>query len=153
MAEPVSSIITIATVGLALVRACKNYIDAVREVEDLVDRLLDKVTELHGVVRLLNSTYHEAEPGGTSEPSVLVRKKIALCRDRLRDIKPKISDLKARSTESFLDKASLKRKTDAVAKDIEFAIDDIRRYLGDINLVTGACSYLLVHIYFQAVHF
>ncbi|KAI4947473.1 hypothetical protein J4E91_006827 [Alternaria rosae] len=144
MAEPVSSIITIATVGLALVRACKNYIEAVREIDDLVDRLLEKITELHGVVRLLNSKYHQAEPDGNSEPSILVREKIALCRDRLREIKRKIADLgpQSKSAETFLDKASVKRRMDAVAKDIEFAVDDIRRYLGDIVLVTGACSYL-----------
>ncbi|KAH6864802.1 hypothetical protein BKA58DRAFT_233290 [Alternaria rosae] len=153
MAEPVSSIITIATVGLALVRACKNYIEAVREIDDLVDRLLEKITELHGVVRLLNSQYHQAEPDGNSEPSILVREKIALCRDRLREIKRKIADLgpQSKSAETFLDKASVKRRMDAVAKDIEFAVDDIRRYLGDIVLVTGACSYLEVSSYIRRV--
>lgn len=155
MAEPVSSIITIATVGLALVRACKNYIEAVREIDDLVDRLLERITELHGVVRLLNSKYHQAEPDGNSEPSILVREKIALCRDRLREIKRKIADLglQSKSAETFLDKASVKRRMDTVAKDIEFAVDDIRRYLGDIVLVTGACSYLFVRFSLRLIHF
>ncbi|KAI4688444.1 hypothetical protein J4E81_008041 [Alternaria sp. BMP 2799] len=153
MAEPVSSIITIATVGLAIVRACKNYIDAVREIDESADRLLGKITELHSVVRLINSKYHQAEPDGTGEPSILVREKITLCRDRLREIKSKIADLgpQSKSAETFLDKATVKRRMDAVTKDVELAVEDIRRYLNDIVIVTGACSYLEVRSYIRRV--
>ncbi|KAI4931576.1 hypothetical protein J4E85_004170 [Alternaria conjuncta] len=153
MAETISSIITIASLGLAVVRACKDYIEAVREIDILVSRLLEKITEVHGVVRVLNSKYHQAEPDDSSEPSILVREKITLCRNRLREIKSKIADLGAqsKSAETFRDKASVKRRMDAMAKDIEFAVDDIRRYLGDIVIVTGACSYLEVSSYIRRV--
>ena len=155
MAETISSIITIASLGLAVVRACKDYIEAVREIDILVSRLLEKITEVHGVVRVLNSKYHQAEPDDSSEPSILVREKITLCRNRLREIKSKIADLGAqsKSAETFRDKASVKRRMDAIAKDIEFAVEDIRRYLGDIVIVTGACSYLFVQIFLRLIHF
>jgi hypothetical protein len=147
MADSVSSIITIAHVSLALIQACKNYIDEVRGIDDLVDQLLREITELHELVRLVNSQYHQAEPDGTSKPSVLVCEKIALCRKRFRVIKSKIPDLKAQKTETLRDKVSLKRKMDAVAGDIESAVKDIERYLDHIRLVTGVCSYLFVQIH------
>ncbi|CAN9459320.1 unnamed protein product [Alternaria alternata] len=137
MAEPVSSIITIALLGVAVVRGCKTYIDAVREVDELVDRLSRKVTDLHRMVSFLNSRYQEAEHDSASEQSLIVRGKITQCRNKFREIKPRILELKARSTESFVDKVYLERKMNTVAKDIEVAVDEIRQCLMDIVLVTG----------------
>jgi hypothetical protein len=152
MAEPISSIITIALLGVAVVKECKTYIGAVREIDQSVDRLAEKVTDLHEVVCFLNSTYQQAEPDGASEASLRVRGKITQCRKRFRDIKPRISELKALSTETLADKISLKLKMDAVAKDIEAAIDDIRQYLTDLGLITGAWSHLFVQTYYQSLH-
>ncbi|KAH8635094.1 hypothetical protein IG631_10495 [Alternaria alternata] len=143
MAEPVSSIITIALLGVAVVRGCKTYIDAVREVDELVDRLSRKVTDLHRMVSFLNSKYQEAEHDSASQQSLIVRGKITQCRNKFREIKPRILELKARSTESFVDKVYLERKMNTVAKDIEVAVDEIRQCLMDIVLVTGACSQLI----------
>jgi hypothetical protein len=144
MAEPVSSIITIALLGVAVIKGCKAFLDEVREIDELVDRLQRKVTDLHRVVCVLNSIYQQAEPDDASEPWLLVRGEITQCRDRFRAIKPKIFELEARSTETFVDRVSLKRKMDAVAKDIEVSINDIQQHLAVIGLVTGAWSHLFV---------
>jgi patatin-like phospholipase/acyl hydrolase len=101
------------------------------------------------MVSFLNSKYQEAEHDSDSEQSLIVRGKITQCRNKFREIKPRILELKARSTESFVDKVYLERKMNTVAKDIEVAVDEIRQCLMDIVLVTGVCSQLLVQIYLR----
>lgn len=128
-----SSIITIATLGLAVIKGCANYIESVRAVDVLVDRLLEEVTSLHEMVRYINSTYHKAGLDESSAPSMLVRDKITLCRTRLREIKPKVVYLASQSSETVMEKAMLKMKVDEMTKDIELAIKDIKNYMADIN--------------------
>ena len=139
MAEPVSSIITIATLGLAIIKGCASYIESVREVDALVDRLLEEVTRLHEMVRYIKSTYHKVGLDGRSEPSILVRDKITLCRTRLREMKPKVVYLASQSSETVMEKAMLKMKVDEVTKDIELAVQDINNYMADINILLNCC--------------
>lgn len=133
MAEPVSSIITIATLGLAIIKGCAKFIESVREVDVSVDRLIEEVTRMHEMVRFIKSTYHKVGMDERSEPSLLVRDKITLCRNRLRDIKPKLENLASQSSETIMKKAMLKMKVDEVTKDIELAVQDINNNMADIN--------------------
>ncbi|KAG9190303.1 hypothetical protein G6011_08391 [Alternaria panax] len=153
MAELITSIITIVLLEATVVEECKTHINAVQQIDESVDRLLRKVTDLHRMVSFLNSKYQQAEPGGTSEPSILVHGKITPCRDSFQEIKPMILELKARSTETFVERVSLKQNMDTVAKDIEVAVDDIGQYLTDLVLVAGTCSHLFVQIYYHSLHF
>ncbi|USP75003.1 uncharacterized protein yc1106_02277 [Curvularia clavata] len=146
MAEPVSSIITIATLGLAIIKGCANYIESVREVDALVDRLLEEVTRLHEMVRYIKSTYHKVGLDERSEPSVLVRDKINLCRTRLREIKPKVVYLASQSSDTVMEKTMLKMKVDQVTKDIELAVQDINNYMADINTLFNCWRFEVAHL-------
>ncbi|KAL6167893.1 hypothetical protein ACJQWK_07290 [Exserohilum turcicum] len=145
MAELVSSIITIATLGLAAIKECAGYIEAVRTVDKLVDRLLEKITNLHEMVRHVNLTHHKAEADESSESSKLVRDKIILCRQRLRQIKPRIVDLASLNSETLMEKTILKRNFDQVTRDIEFAVQDINNYMADINTLFNCWRLELAH--------
>lgn len=129
MAEPVSSIITIATVSLAIIKETVKYIKEVRLVDRLVQDLLTELKELHRVIKVVESTYHGADPGQDSEPSVLVYRNLTKCKGRLEDVKLIVIELASRDTNTVFQKFALKRQSDAVKKDMERATKDIHRYM------------------------
>jgi len=133
MAELASSIITIATVSLAIIKETVNYIKEIRLVDRVVNRLLTNLKDLHELIRLVELTYQRAN-SDKSEPSVFVKQNLIKCRDRIRDVKPMIFELASRNTDTFFKKVSLKRKSDAVKEDIETIIHDIRLYMEDIRV-------------------
>ncbi|KNG46303.1 ankyrin repeat-containing protein [Stemphylium lycopersici] len=135
MAEPVSSIITIATVTLAAIKECTNYIESLRSVDKSVERLLNEISRLRRIVCIIQDTYRKARPEESDEKSMLVRERIEQCRDRLREIRPKAIDLGSRDSETFVEKTMLKLKYDEVAKDIAFATKDIKNHMEEINQV------------------
>lgn len=129
MAEPISSILTIATVSLALITETVNYIKEIKLVDKVVEKLLVKLKDLHGLIKLVESTYQRVQHEENDGPTKFIRKHLITCRDRLEDVKTMVFELAAHDTDTFVQKATLKRRIDGAKKDIEVAIDDIHCYM------------------------
>ena len=129
MADAVSSIITIATVSLAIIRETVRYIKEVRLIDKVVDRLRTELKDLHRLIKVVESTYQRADYGEHSEPSVFVRRYLTKCRDHLEQVKSCVIELASHNTNTVYEKLKLKRRSDAVKKDIESATNEIHRYM------------------------
>ncbi|KAH9861387.1 hypothetical protein J1614_011133 [Plenodomus biglobosus] len=129
MAEPVSSIITIATVSLAIIKETVAYIKNVRLVNKVVDRLLVKFNDLYKLITLVEATYRRADAEEESQHSRFIRKNLLRCRDRLQEIQTMLGELASKEPTSFVQKAALKRGVDKVKDDIEVAMSDIHDYM------------------------
>lgn len=129
MAEPVSSIITIATVSLAIIKETVTYIKDVRLVNKVVDRLLVKFKDLHKLIRLVEATYRRADAEEESQHSKFIRNNLLRCRDRLQEIRAMLCELASKESTSFVQKAALKRGVDKVKEDIQVAMSDIHDYM------------------------
>ncbi|KAF2846156.1 hypothetical protein T440DRAFT_249346 [Plenodomus tracheiphilus IPT5] len=129
MAEPVSSIITIATLSIAIIKETLSYIQKVQLVDKVVERHLVKFDDLHKLIRLVESTYIRAGAEEENEHSRFIRNHLLRCRDRLRDIRSTLHELASKESTSFLQKAALKRGVDKVKDDIEVAMKDIDYYM------------------------
>jgi hypothetical protein len=125
MAEPVSSIITIVTVSLAVVKETYKYIKEICVVNDLIKGLLTKLKDLHRLIRVVESTYIRANPGENSVSAHFVGRTLKTCQERLTPIKALVFELAARESETWLQKAALKRKSDGVKKQIEEAMQEM----------------------------
>ena len=129
MAEPVSSILTIATVSLALITETVKYIKEIKRVDDVIAKLLVKLKDLHRLIRLVEFEYQHGRYQEGSAPTIFIRKHLITCRNRLEDVKTKVSELASRETHTFMQRASVRRRVDMVNGDIEVAINDINSYM------------------------
>ncbi|CBY02427.1 hypothetical protein IAQ61_007017 [Plenodomus lingam] len=133
MAEPVSSIITIATVSIAIIKETISYIKNVHLVDKVVDRLLLRFKDLHKLIKLVESTYRRADAEQENDHSRYIRNYLLRCRDRLRDIQNMLYELPSKESTSFIQKAALKRGMDKVKDDIDLAMSDIHDYMDFIR--------------------
>lgn len=134
MAETVSSIITIAGLGLAIIEATIAYIKKVQLVDKIVERLLVKFKDLHRLIKLVEGIYRQGEAQEESKQAKLIRKNLVGCRDRLRNIHSMLYDLASKESTSFFQKVVLKRGVDKVKSDIDLAINDIQDYMKNIGM-------------------
>ncbi|KAF1828803.1 hypothetical protein BDW02DRAFT_204203 [Decorospora gaudefroyi] len=125
MAEPVSGILTIVTVSLAVLAETYKYIKEINLVNDLIKDLLTKLKSLHRLIIVVESTYRQAHLGEGSRPAFFVGRTLEACQKRLSKVKPLVFALAAQESESFLQKMALKRKSDGVKKEIERTIKDM----------------------------
>lgn len=144
MAELASSIVTIAQVSLAIIKETVRYIQEVRLVDTLIDRLLTEFKELHDLIKVVHSTYKHALAGEAIASSTFVGKYVEKCKDRLYQMQKLVVELASRDTDSIARKFSAQRRYKTIRKDIEMATDDIHRYIKHIR--TGmACWNLYVY--------
>ncbi|KAH7361112.1 hypothetical protein BKA66DRAFT_214207 [Pyrenochaeta sp. MPI-SDFR-AT-0127] len=125
MAEPVSSVLTIVTVSLAVVRETTRYIQEINVVNELIGSLLKKLKDLHRLIKVVETTYRGAHSSDSNVSSQFVGKVLNACQKRLSDVKPLVYELASRDSETWLQKVALKRRSDNVKKEIEQAIQDI----------------------------
>ncbi|KAL6705664.1 hypothetical protein ACN47E_006453 [Coniothyrium glycines] len=133
MAEPVSSIITIATVSLDIIKETVKFIKEVYYIDKHIDRLLVELKDVHGLIKIVQATYQRADHGEHIKPSIYVGKCLVKCKDRLAEMKSVIIGLASRDTDGIFRKVALKRQSDAVKKDLQFKTDEVHRYLRYIN--------------------
>ena len=133
MAEPVSSIITIATVSIAIVKEIYNYVQETSVVDDLIRRLLKQLKDLHRLIRVVESTYKRAGLAECSPSSVFVGKTLTTCQRRLFEVKVLVNELASHDSDTWFEKLALKRRSDKAKKDIEMAILDIHTYMEHIR--------------------
>ncbi|KAI8937908.1 hypothetical protein NX059_005592 [Plenodomus lindquistii] len=136
MAEPVSSIITIATVSTTIIKETIAYIKHVQLAHQVVDRLRARFEDLHKLIKLVETTYSQVDAEEDNEHLEFIRNNLLLrCRDRLRHVHEMLCDLASKETSSFIQKAALKWETDKVKDGIEAAMGDIHAYMEYIRTV------------------
>jgi hypothetical protein len=134
MAEPASSIITIVTVTLAVVKGIYKHIKEISLVNDLIKSLLIEIKDLYRLIKVVESTYIRAGLGENRHPADFVGRTLKTCQGRLAPVKDLVFELAARESETWLQKAVLKGKSDGVKKRIEEAMREIDRDMGRIRM-------------------
>lgn len=151
MAEPVSSIVTLTTVSLAIIRETAIFIREAKEVDALIQKLVVILLDLRKWLKAVDTTWRNAtfhEDGA----SRLVRDSLAKCKVRLEQVQAMVTDLATRNSRTFFQKIVLKIRSDRSRRDIEEAIQDIERHREHIkngmlcwNTQVQPESYLLNH--------
>lgn len=126
MAELTSSIITIANVSLVVIEKTVRYIKDINLVNDLIKDLLDRLKDLHRLIKVVASTYRQAGPGDNTRASRFVGNTLLTCQGRMDKLKPLICELAALDSETWLQKLTVKRRLDRVKNEIKTVIENIR---------------------------
>ncbi|CAO2654081.1 Nn.00g108140.m01.CDS01 [Neocucurbitaria sp. VM-36] len=132
MAEPASSIITIVTVSLAIIRETVCFIQEARVIDSYVERLRVNLVDLHKLIREVESACRHAR-SREDGPSRFVREHLRRCRRRLEEVRNTVKGLASRKSDTLWQKAALKIKSDRSKKEIEDAITDIERLMDQIH--------------------
>lgn len=134
MAEPASAVLTIVTVTYEVVKRTCKYINEIGVINDTIKDLLVQLRSLHELIKLVHDTCKGAEPNATNPSSIFVGQNLNMCKKRLEQLKPRIFELAAHDSESWMQKVSLKMKSDAAKKEIESAINDINASMEQIRM-------------------
>ncbi|KAF1848808.1 uncharacterized protein K460DRAFT_81148 [Cucurbitaria berberidis CBS 394.84] len=132
MAEPVSSIITIATVSLAIIKETVTFIKEAQVIDQYIEKLLFNLYDLHKLIKEVESACRHAR-SREDDPSRFVREHLKRCRRRLEEVQATVKGLESRSTNTLLQRMVLKIRSDRSKKDIEDAIKDIERLMDQIH--------------------
>ena len=132
MAEPVSGIITIVTVSLAIIKETVDFIQKARVIDSYVERLRINLVDLHKLIREVESACRHAR-SREDGPSRFVREHLRRCHRRLEEVRNTVKGLASRKSGTLLQKAALKIKSDRSKKEIEDAITDIERLMDQIH--------------------
>ncbi|KAF2867313.1 hypothetical protein BDV95DRAFT_610727 [Massariosphaeria phaeospora] len=132
MAEPVSSIITIATLSLAIITKTAIFIKDARVIDSLVERLLSSLLDLRGLIKTIEKTCAKAS-SRDDHPSRFIRDSLTRCHQRLEQVHAMVENLASRKSTTFFQRVALKIQSDRSRSDIQQAIADIDRLVDQIH--------------------
>lgn len=125
MADPISGIITIVTVSLAIIKKTVEFIQEANVIDESIKRLLVKLKDLHKQIREVESLCKHAG-SQEDEPSRFVCEDLRRCKDRLVQVRTTVEALALRSSGTLIQKATLKIRSERSKKEIDDAITDIK---------------------------
>lgn len=127
MAELTASILTLAEVSKTIIVRVVDYIREVHLVGGLIEDVLARLKELHGLIRLISDTYEAVESREGNASAKFVFKKLGICQARLEKLKPLVIGLAKLERETLREKISVKRELDKVKEEIKTHLSDIER--------------------------
>ena len=114
MADPVASIITLATVSLAIIRKTNKFIEEAKEIDTSIRRLHDKLRDLETTITLVEKTCENAT--ATDEnPSQHIEKILKRCRRCLQRVMTLVESLAERQTRTLFHKNSHNYQIQSIA--------------------------------------
>lgn len=132
MADPASSIITIATLSLAIIKETVKFIQEAQVIDQFIEKLLYNLADLHKLIKEVESACRHAR-SRDDDPSRFVREHLKRCRRRLEGVRTMVEGLASRKTNTLLQRVTLKIKSERSRKEIEEAITDIERLMDQIH--------------------
>ena len=132
MAEPVSAVVALATVSLAIIKRTAIFIQDARDVDTLVLKLFETLRDLRRLIKTVDTTCRRAT-STDDDPSRFIEHALIRCHSRLEAVEGIVKDLASRSTSTFLKKVALKIRSDRSRKEIEEAISDLNRLMDQIH--------------------
>lgn len=133
MADPLASIVTLSQLALSLLRATTDFVQRARIADKLVQKVVEKLTELQVLVATVEKTCQQAGrrpsasiPGpGDADPWSLLRVSLAKCRELLDRLNKKVHSFGSRESLTTLQKVILQWKSDRGKSEIENTIRDV----------------------------
>ena len=133
MADPVASIVTLSQLTLNLLRTITDFLRRARIADELVQKVVEKLTDLQFLVVTVEKTCQQADrrrsasiPGpGDADPWSLLRASLAKCHELLDQLNKKVHSLGSRESLTTLQKAILQWKLDRGKSEIENTIRDV----------------------------
>jgi archaellum component FlaC len=139
MAEALSAIATLTTLSLAIIQKTVKFIQETRKVDDLVKKLSDALEDLKSLIEDVQQTCTHVKPT-EDDSSQRVKEALDRCVRRLEGVKSLVEDLASRKSGTFIQKASLKIRSDRSKADIQEAIEDIKLLMTQIHQRAGFWS-------------
>lgn len=133
MADFASSIITITQTSLTIIKEIKKFIEQVRLVDTLVNKLLTEFKDLYSLIKVVHSTYKRALTGEHVGTSNFVGQCLLKCRDKLGQMKELVVQLASQDTDTFFRRLSVQRRYEAIRKDIATGTEEIHKYIQHIR--------------------
>lgn len=143
MAEPVSSIVTLATVSLQIIRETTRFIQESKVVDNLVKKLARNLQNLSRLIEIVDLANSEAQP---TEDDPFVQDTLAQCRKLLENVQSVVEPLVCQKSETIWEKAVLNFRVRHSRPIIEGAILDIRELVGQMNVAIN-CWTLYTSLY------
>ncbi|KAF2183472.1 hypothetical protein K469DRAFT_689937 [Zopfia rhizophila CBS 207.26] len=143
MAEPVSSVLTLTTVSLVIIRKTAKFIQEAKDVDVLVQRLGTRLEDLGKVIKLVGSTCPDVDPR-RGDPASFIREALTRCRNRLREVETLVKSLASQRSRTFVQRVVLKIKSDRSKKEIEEAIQDIERLHDQIHQAINCWNHQII---------
>jgi hypothetical protein len=132
MAEPVSSIVTLTTVSLAIISQTIEFIQEADAIDSLIEDLLDRLLELKKLIKVVEETCEKPRPF-EDDPSRFVRDSIAKCRLRIQIVYETTLQLASHPMNSLPWKMLLKVRSKRTRTEIDKAIQDVDRIMDQIH--------------------
>lgn len=131
-AEPVSAIVSLVQVSLAIIRKTAQFIEEAKEIDSVIKRLRNTLCDLEAVIILVDTTCRQAAPR-KEDHSHFVEQTLKRCRNRLKKVQKLVKALAEKQSKTFIQKVGLKIKSDRSKGEIGEAIQDIRSLIDQIN--------------------
>lgn len=132
MAEPVSSIVTLATVGLAIIRRTAQFIDEVQTIDASLARLKSTLADFESRIKLVKSTCARAPRDDDAYGYVM--KTLKRCNRHLSKIQDVVQQLLERESQNLFQQVALTITTKRSKKDIDLSITDLKNLMEQVNL-------------------
>ncbi len=131
MAEPVSSVVTLASVSLEIICKTRKFIQETMVVDTTIQKLLENLQSLEHLIGLVDSTTKAAQP---TEDDTHMREALARCRSRLQTLDTPVKTLASRKHKTIFQKVILNIRLGHSRPEIEGVIKEIRELIDDTHI-------------------
>lgn len=132
MADPISSIITITTVSLAIIKKTVVFLQEASVVDVLIERLCAQLLDLRRLIKVIERACKNAT-SREDDPSRFVKDSLTRCHLRLEQVHKLVESLASKKSGTFMQKVALKIRSDRSRAEIEDAIKDIERLMDQVH--------------------
>lgn len=131
--EPVSSALTIATTSLAIIHKTIFFIRETKVVDQYIVRLQQRLLDLKKLIELVEKTCRQH--GGSQEDDhfQFIVESLNQCCPRLEEVSEMVKGLASKRAGSFLQKVSLKIRSDWFKGEIDEAVRDIDHLMDQVH--------------------
>jgi ubiquinone biosynthesis protein UbiJ len=133
MAEPVSSIVTLATVGLAIIKTTAQFIDEVKTINTALARLKSTLADFESRIKIVKSTCARVPPRD-DDASGYVMKTLKRCNRHLKRIQDVVQHLLDHESQTIFQQVALTIMSRRSNREIESAISDLKNLMEQVNL-------------------
>lgn len=133
MAEPVSSIVTLATVSLQIIRETTRFIQEAKVVDLFLQKLVASLQNLGRLIEIIDLTNHEAQPTEDGDDP-FVQETLARCRQLLENVQSMVEPFATERTQTFWEKAALNLRLSRSRQNIQTKIQDIGDLITQMNV-------------------
>ncbi|ORX91011.1 hypothetical protein BCR34DRAFT_501676, partial [Clohesyomyces aquaticus] len=137
VAEPVSSIVTLATVSLAIIQKTAVFIRETQVIDETIAKLLVQLKDLRHLIKLVQSTCGVTPERENDRAASFIKDNLRRCQEKLEQVGTLVHNLASRPSESFGQKIKLNFKTRNSRSAIDESIKDIERLMDHMHKGVG----------------